>query len=297
MSVSQAVVLAFATALAILSGSSLNAENAQACLICMAVMGFLVIPTALEMAAELAFPFSSAVAAGALWAGADSAVVVIGIATDVGFGGDGMATTRFADGGRWLLLSCLAVAATLWWLFPVRCGQAPPPPLPRRGPTFSTPPVGMFALPAASRSKGREACRYARRAAEGLFKEVQAVQARRSAVRQARGQRSPGGGSLWQPQPEGHLERPLSRGLYIIDEEHSTASTVRRPPRSACLLAHCPRSARPPFAHAGSSHLHSPGLQGLEFQLRFRWNPRSAAAQASAAPCCHRTWSCVRSRG
>lgn len=127
MSVSQAVVLAFATALAILSGSSLNAENAQACLICMAVMGFLVIPTALEMAAELAFPFSSAVAAGALWAGADSAVIVIGVSTDIAFGGDGMATTRFADGGRWLLLACLAVAAALWWLFPVRCAQSPPP--------------------------------------------------------------------------------------------------------------------------------------------------------------------------
>lgn len=127
MTVSQAVVLAFATALAILSASRLNVENAQACLICMAVMGFLVIPTALEMAAELAFPFSCAVASGALWACADVAVAVIGVTVDIAFGGDGTATTRFTDGGRWLLLACLALAALLWWLFPVRCAARTAP--------------------------------------------------------------------------------------------------------------------------------------------------------------------------
>eukprot|EP00892_Ulva_mutabilis_P006412 jgi/Ulvmu1/4142/UM019_0121.1 len=186
MSVSQAVVLAFATALAILSGSLLNVENAQACLICMAVMGFLVIPTALEMAAELAYPFSSAVSAGALWAGADTTVVLLGVTIDVAFAGDGIATTRFSAGGRWLLLACYALAALLWWIFPVR---------------------------------------YARRAAERLFKEVQAVQSRHSVMHRPRGARSPNGFAAGQPWGEGHLERPLSRSLYIIDEEHTTMST------------------------------------------------------------------------
>lgn len=140
MSVSQAVVLAFATALAILSGSLLNVENAQACLICMAVMGFLVIPTALEMAAELAYPFSSGVSAGTLWAGADIAVVVVGVTVDVAFGGDGTSTKRFSDGGRWLLLACYALAALLWWIFPVRCVHPGSTHAGTAGHTYAVPP-------------------------------------------------------------------------------------------------------------------------------------------------------------
>lgn len=87
----------------------------------MSILGFVILPTALEMSAEVAYPFSAALSSGLLWMGAHAVSVLVGVILDFGtvdFSED--VVPRFIA-GRWLLLTCLAVAAILWWLFPVRC--------------------------------------------------------------------------------------------------------------------------------------------------------------------------------
>jgi hypothetical protein len=86
----------------------------------MGIMGFLILPTALEMSAEVAYPFSAALSAGLLWAGAHLASVVVGLIVDFALVDDDAAAPRYQR-GRWLLLACFVVACLMWWLFPVRC--------------------------------------------------------------------------------------------------------------------------------------------------------------------------------
>lgn len=79
------------------------------------------------------------------------------------------------------------------------------------------------------------------------------MHARRTAGHQARGPRSPGAVGIGPPWGDSHLERPLSRGLYIIDEEQSSASAVRTP---HCLPAATPRlRLRHPPARTAASEM------------------------------------------
>jgi hypothetical protein len=123
MRVSQTAVLAFAIALS--AGFGGSAPSMQACLVCMGIMGFLILPTALEMSAEVAYPFSAELSAGLLWAGAHAASVAVGLAVDCALVDHGARRARFAR-GRWLLLACFGVACLMWWLFPVRCAHLRP---------------------------------------------------------------------------------------------------------------------------------------------------------------------------
>jgi hypothetical protein len=121
MGVSQTVVLVCAIALCTKYGDALHIPRVQGCLVCMGIMGFLIIPTALEMSAEVAFPYSAQLSSGVLWIGAHLTSAIVGLLVDSTMVVQGDLTPRF-EHGRWLLLACFAIAAVLWWLFPVRCG-------------------------------------------------------------------------------------------------------------------------------------------------------------------------------
>lgn len=120
MRVSQTAVFAFAIALSVAPYVGGGAPALQACLACMGIMGFLILPTALEMSAEVAYPFSAMLSAGLLWAGAHLMSVIVGLVVDAGLVRHGALRPRYAR-GRWLLLAFFGVACLLWWLFPVRC--------------------------------------------------------------------------------------------------------------------------------------------------------------------------------
>lgn len=120
MGVSQTVVLVFAIALCAKYGDALQVPRVQACLVCMGIMGFLILPTALEMSAEVAFPFSAQLSSGVLWMGAHLTSAIVGLLVDCAMVAHRDLAPRF-EHGRWLLLACFAIAAVLWWLFPVRC--------------------------------------------------------------------------------------------------------------------------------------------------------------------------------
>lgn len=122
MGLSQTAVLGFAIALSTSFGND-SLPRLQACLVCMGVLGFLILPAALEMSAEVAYPYSAALSAGLLWMGANIGSVVLGVIVDYALVDESADKPRFSR-GRWLLLACFVVACLLWWLFPVKCAAA-----------------------------------------------------------------------------------------------------------------------------------------------------------------------------
>lgn len=125
MGVSQTAVLLFAIFLSTPYAQD-SVVRLQVALVCMGIMGFLILPTALEMSAEVAYPFSAALSAGLLWAGAHLASVAVGLLVDYALIARGIdVTAPHLQRGRWLLLACFVIACLMWWLFPVRCAAAP----------------------------------------------------------------------------------------------------------------------------------------------------------------------------
>lgn len=119
MVISQTTVLILALIMSLKFGDASALPRLHACLVCMGIMGFLILPTALEMSAEVGFPFSAELSAGLLWMGAHLMSVVLGLLVDI-VSKPSARTPRFFR-GQWILLACFAVACLLWWLFPVRC--------------------------------------------------------------------------------------------------------------------------------------------------------------------------------
>jgi hypothetical protein len=95
-------------------------ENTQACLICISVMAFLIVPIALEVGADFVYPLSSALSSSLIWVGTYVVALASGITVDEALVDYSASKPRFS-GGHLLFLGLFALACAMWWMLPVRC--------------------------------------------------------------------------------------------------------------------------------------------------------------------------------